>query len=39
METEGVAVAACLTQLTQPLNMPNSVRNQAESEETYLTIR
>ena len=38
METEGAA-AACLSQHTQLLNGPKGVGNQAEAEETYLTIR
>ena len=38
METEGAA-AAFLSQHTQPLKMPKDVRNQAEAEKTYLTIR
>ena len=36
METDGAA-AACLSQHTQPLNVPKGVRNPAEAEETYLT--
>ena len=35
-ETEGTA-AACLSQHTQPLNVPKGVRNQAETEEIYFT--
>ena len=36
MEAEG-AVAACLSQHTQPLTLPKGVRNLAEAEETYST--
>ena len=35
-EIEGAA-AACLSQHTQPQNVPMCVRNQAEAEGTYMT--
>ena len=38
METGG-ATAVCLSQHTQPVNVPKGVGNQAEAEKTYLTIR
>ena len=38
MEIEGAA-AACLSLHIQPLNVPKGIGNQAEAEETYLTIR
>ena len=38
MKAEGAA-AACLSQHAQSLYVPKCVGNQAEAEETYLTIR